>query len=337
MAEGLSSNWKKLQATLKAEPSKAPPKDKAPPAKEKASTKRKAGAAPLPAQTKRPRREQPRKDRSVAAPASKGAKSPAGVMGVAQSSAISKGSSSTVNPSLAIWAEDHDISAEALAEAYGLGIKRNALVVSEPPRVNEGLAPGIEIGKYVAMDCEMVGVGPDGHDSVLARVSLVDFHGRQVYDSFVRPKERVTDWRTKITGITPKHMATAREFDAVQQEVADLVKGRILVGHDIRHDLAVLMLTHPTTHIRDTARFAGFRQYGHGPKPALRTLAKELLDMEIQTGHHSSIEDAKVAMLLFRKRKSEFDMEHANKFGRTEKATGKGGNKPKAGKKKSRR
>lgn len=335
MAEGLSSNWKKLQATLKTEPSSssssAPAKDK------EAPTKRKAGG-PLSAQAKRQRLEQTQKpNRPVAKPTPKGAKSSGPAMGVAQSSAVAKGSSSTVNPSLALWAEDHDISAEALAEAYGLGIKRNALVVSEKPRVNEGLAPGIEIGKYVAMDCEMVGVGPDGHDSVLARVSLVDFHGRQVYDSFVRPRERVTDWRTKITGITPKHMAAAREFDAVQQEVADLIKGRILVGHDIRHDLAVLMLTHPTTHIRDTARFSGFRQYGNGPKPALRTLAKELLDMEIQTGHHSSIEDAKVAMLLFRKKKSEFDMEHANKFERTEKTAGKGGNKPKTGKKKSRR
>ena len=29
-------------------------------------------------------------------------------------------------------------------------------------------------------------------------------------------------------------------------------------------------------------------------------LAKEILDVEIQTGQHSSIEDARVAMLLFR-------------------------------------
>lgn len=326
MAEGLSSNWKKLQATIKAESSTTtnPP------------TKRKIDA-PQPSQPKRQRLDKSKVQSHAKQTRSPSVRKPGkpqtGAMGVTQSSAVSKGSSSTVNPSLALWAEDHDISAESLAEAYGLGIKRNALVVSEKPRINEGLAPGIEIGKYVAMDCEMVGVGPDGYDSVLARVSLVDFHGRQVYDSFVRPKERVTDWRTKITGITPKTMATAREFDAVQQEIADLIKGRILVGHDIRHDLAVLMLTHPATHIRDTARFAGFKQYGHGPKPALRVLAKELLNIEIQSGHHSSIEDAKVAMLLFRKKKSEFDMEHANKFERLE-GTGKSRPRPKAGNKK---
>lgn len=255
-------------------------------------------------------------------------------MGTTQSSIVSKGTAATIQPSLALWAADNDISPQSLAEAYGLGTKQNAMLNSEPPRVNAGLTPGLELGKYVGLDCEMVGVGPDGHDSVLARVSLVDFHGRQVYDSYVRPKERVTDWRTHITGITPKHMAVARDFDAVQQEVAELLSGRILVGHDIRHDLGVLMLPHPTNNIRDTARFSGFRQYGHGPKPALRVLAREILQVEIQNGHHSSIEDAKVAMLLFRRRKSEFDMENANKFDRVQGALTKDKPKSQPGKKK---
>lgn len=248
-------------------------------------------------------------------------------MGNAESSIVSKGSSSTVRPSLALWAADNDISPEDLAEAYGLGLKRTAPLNTTPlekDRVNEGRAPNLEnLGKYVGLDCEMVGTGPDGHEHALARASLVDFHGRQIYDSFVRPQERVTDWRTAITGITPKQMGQAREFEEVQQEVADLLQGRILVGHDLRHDLDVLLLTHPVTHIRDTARFAGYKRYGNGPKPALRVLAKEVLDMEIQSGHHSSIEDARVAMLLFRKKKSEFDMEHANKFEHTKPGSGK--------------
>lgn len=237
-------------------------------------------------------------------------------MGITQSSTVAKGTPETVTPSLALWAEDNDISAEDLAEAYNLGIKNNAsLAAAERPRVNEGLAPGIEVGKYVALDCEMVGVGPEGRESVLARVSVVDFHGRQLYDSFVKPREYVTDWRTHITGITPRILPTAREFDDVQAAVADLVKNRILVGHDIRHDLAALQLSHPSGQIRDTARFAGYRQYGHGPKPALRVLAREVLGVEIQTGHHSSIEDARVAMLLFRKKKSDFDLQHASRYG----------------------
>lgn len=66
-----------------------------------------------------------------------------------------------------------------------------------------------EVGKYLALDCEMVGVGGDEDErSVLARASLVNYHGVQIYDSFVRPKETVTDWRTAISGVAPRHMAT---------------------------------------------------------------------------------------------------------------------------------
>ncbi|OIW32078.1 hypothetical protein CONLIGDRAFT_629769 [Coniochaeta ligniaria NRRL 30616] len=237
-------------------------------------------------------------------------------MGNAQSSQPQDVPKATITPSLALWAEDNGISSEALAEAYGLGIKDTAMIKdTSSVKPNQGLTPNVELGKYLAMDCEMVGVGADGHESALARVSVVDFHGRQVYDSYVRPKERVTDWRTHVSGIAPKHMHGARSFEEVQAQVAELMKGRILVGHDIRHDLQALLLEHPTKLVRDTARFSGFRKYGHGPKPALRVLAKEILDVEIQTGQHSSIEDARVAMLLFRRHKPAFDVEHANKFG----------------------
>lgn len=181
-------------------------------------------------------------------------------------------------------------------------------------RPNDGLAKDVEVGKYIAIDCEMVGVGEGGYEHALARVSIVDFHGRQIYDSYVRPKEHVVDWRTRISGITPKHMAAARDFEAVQLEVANLLQGRIVVGHDLRHDLEVLILDHPRKDIRDTARFSGFKKYGHGPKPALRVLAREILGVEIQSGQHSSIEDARVAMLLFRKYKPAFDVEHAARY-----------------------
>lgn len=191
------------------------------------------------------------------------------------------------------------------------------------------------LGKYVAIDCEMVGTGPSGSDSVLARCSLVDFHGNQIYDSFVKPTAFVTDWRTHVSGISKKNMAFARSFASVQATVAALLKGRILVGHDVKHDLEVLGLEHPHRDIRDTAKYSGFRKYGHGPKPSLKVLAKEVLGVEIQQGQHSSVEDARVAMLLFRKEKSGFDMENTNRYEEKEgEGKGKnGGGKKKKGKK----
>ncbi len=216
--------------------------------------------------------------------------------------------------SLALWAEDNDISAKDLAEAYGGGLKDTTIKGTRPDEINGGLSKDVEIGKYVGIDCEMVGVGGEEDRSVLARVSIVNFHGTQIYDSFVRPKEFVTDWRTHVSGVSAKNMATARDFEQVQESVAAILKGRIIVGHAIKNDLAVMMLGHTKRDIRDTSRFSGFRKYSAGRTPSLRKLAKEILGVDIQKGDHSSIEDARATMLLFRSHKSAFDVEHALRY-----------------------
>lgn len=61
-------------------------------------------------------------------------------------------------------------------------------------------------GPYVALDCEMVGVGPMGAESTLARVSVINYFGAVLLDEFVQQKERVTDWRTQWSGVRAKDM-----------------------------------------------------------------------------------------------------------------------------------
>lgn len=162
----------------------------------------------------------------------------------------------------------------------------------------------------------MVGVGPTPDlTSALARVSIVNYHGVQVYDSYVRPKEFVTDWRTPISGILPTHMRSARSLEEVQAAVAGLLDGKILVGHGVRHDLEVLMLGHPKRDIRDTSRHPGFRKLAMGKTPSLKRLAKEVLGVDIQGGEHSSVEDARACMLLFQREKDAFEAEHAKRWG----------------------
>jgi len=52
----------------------------------------------------------------------------------------------------------------------------------------------------LGMDCEMVGVGPQ-NESALARVSIVNEAGYCLLDTFVKPKVKVTDYRTPVSGV----------------------------------------------------------------------------------------------------------------------------------------
>ncbi|TVY92020.1 RNA exonuclease [Lachnellula willkommii] len=308
MAPELSSNWKKLQATLKQESkASADRKRKAIPTERQQNTiakRRRLEGKPIKSESDLPRSSTKKRKMGIGA-------SSESVEAVEAPERVEEEAPSA---SLALWAEDNDISAKDLAEAYGGGLKDTTIRGAKVDTINGGLSKDVDIGKYVGIDCEMVGVGGEEDRSVLARVSVVNFHGTQVYDSFVRPKEFVTDWRTHVSGVSPKSMVTAREFEEVQLDIAKILQERVVVGHAVKNDLGVLMLSHPKRDIRDTSRFSGFRKYSAGRVPSLKKLAKELLGVDIQGGEHSSIEDARATMLLFRRHKSAFDVEHASRF-----------------------
>lgn len=159
-----------------------------------------------------------------------------------------------------------------------------------------------EPGTYVAIDCEMVGVGPEGSESVLARVSIVNWHGAILMDSFVKPQEKVTDYRTWVSGVRPQDLRDAPSFQEVQAQVAALIKGRVLVGHAIHNDLKALLLSHPRPLIRDTAQNKLCREIANSKYPSLRKLVALRLGIEIQKSgsEHSPVEDARATMALYR-------------------------------------
>lgn len=161
----------------------------------------------------------------------------------------------------------------------------------------------------------MVGIGPTpDRESALARVSVVNYTGDQVYDSYVLPLEPVTDYRTNVSGISAKHLKHARPFKEVQTDIFNIITDRVIIGHSLRHDLEALMITHPQRDIRDTARHPPYRKMAGGSSPRLKILASELLGTEIQEGEHSSIEDARACMMLFRKDKAVFEREHSKRW-----------------------
>ncbi|KAG0129547.1 ribonuclease H-like domain-containing protein [Tuber indicum] len=312
----LSRNWKQLQETLKKSASTTPTNSskrksssiESPPTSSSSSTitrAKKAKRARTPSSTAANPANPPLIPRaSKPTPTSKVLK---------MSTAAPKPTSSA----LALWAEDNDISPADLQKAYNLPLTSTTL----PPPTGSAIEPeasgspsATEPGKYISLDCEMVGVGgPTNERSALARVSIVNYHGHIILDTFVRPKERVTDWRSWVSGVTPAHMIHAREFEDVQKEVSAILADRVLVGHAVKYDLEALLLSHPRRDIRDTSRHPGFRKFSAGRTPRLKKLALEVLGIEIQGGEHSSVEDARACMLLYRKFRDEIEKLHKPK------------------------
>lgn len=213
-----------------------------------------------------------------------------------------------------------DVDQDALKNVYGhketaqeQKLKKKTILA----KMNSVSGDQARLGKFVAIDCEMVGVGPDGTDSALARVSLVNFHGAVLLDCYVKPQEKVTDYRTHVSGIEPKHLESdeALTFKEAQFKTEAIIRGRVLVGHAVYNDLQVLMISHPALLIRDTSRYKPFRKLAKGRTPGLKMLVKEILGLSIQSGSHSSVEDARFTMQLYKSVKLEWEKSFGAKSG----------------------
>ncbi|NXH42136.1 I20L2 protein, partial [Dicaeum eximium] len=159
--------------------------------------------------------------------------------------------------------------------------------------------------KLVAMDCEMVGTGPGGRTSALARCSIVTYEGDVVYDRYVRPEAPVVDYRTRWSGIRRHHMDTAVPFRRAQQQVLRILAGKVVVGHAIHNDFKALRYSHPKALTRDTSQIPLLNRLGGFPENvaiSLKRLTKALLNQDIQVGKsgHSSVEDARATMELYK-------------------------------------
>lgn len=168
--------------------------------------------------------------------------------------------------------------------------------------------------KIVAIDCEMVGTGPKGRNSALARCSVVNYQGDVVYDKYIKPPSPVTDYRTRWSGIHWKHLVNATPFQVAQKEVLKLLHGKMVIGHAIQNDYKALGYFHPKELTRDTSKIPLLnRKAGLSEKEmvSLKRLAKLVLHKDIQMGRggHSSVEDAKTTMELYRAVEVEYERE----------------------------
>ena len=77
----------------------------------------------------------------------------------------------------------------------------------------------------MAIDCEMVGTGPKGHVSSLARCSIVSYDGDVLYDEYILPPCHIVDYRTRWSGIRKQHMVNATPFKIARNQVRGVRDG----------------------------------------------------------------------------------------------------------------
>jgi RNA exonuclease 4 len=164
---------------------------------------------------------------------------------------------------------------------------------------------------YLALDCEMVGVGRKGSYSRLGEVAIVDWDGKTIYHSYVKPEEEVTDYRTPHSGLTKEILdSKGRPFSQVQAEVLEVLRGHIVVGHALENDFRALKIRYIPEFTRNTAKLPMFQQVdrtGRLMPRRLQAIAKNFLGETIQVAEHDPAEDARAAMELYKRYKSEFD------------------------------
>mmetsp|Transcript_57834 Transcript_57834/g.69577 ORF Transcript_57834/g.69577 Transcript_57834/m.69577 type:complete len:359 (+) Transcript_57834:73-1149(+) len=180
----------------------------------------------------------------------------------------------------------------------------------------------------IALDCEMVGVGPSGFRSAVARVTLVDYNNSTLLDTFVRVAEEVTDYRTFVSGVHESDLKSeeALSLDECRQKVERLLRGKILVGHGLKCDLQSLGLVHPWHDIRDTAKYEPYMKVvehmcskrGQVARK-LKELVAEKIGREIQKPgqSHSPYEDAVAALDLYKLDSRKWEMVMQYKMRRT--------------------
>ncbi|KAJ7579461.1 hypothetical protein C8J56DRAFT_1059061 [Mycena floridula] len=160
------------------------------------------------------------------------------------------------------------------------------------------------------MSCITIGAGPGGTISMLARVVIVDYQGQTVLDTYVVPTSKVTDYRTATTGIQPSHLSggNAVQFSVVQEHVANLLKGNILVGHSLWNDLSVVGIAHAAVDTRDVGLYQVAMSHERlAQVVGLQTLAWQLMRRRCQQQESNPLENARAALDLYRTEQQDWE------------------------------
>ena len=90
--------------------------------------------------------------------------------------------------------KENNITTNSVVESYHSNNSSN-----NNNNTNDNIINDDDKSKYIAIDCEMVGIGPTSKQSALARISCVDWDCNVLLDTYVKVPGKVTDFRTWVS------------------------------------------------------------------------------------------------------------------------------------------
>ncbi|KAJ1663291.1 poly(A)-specific ribonuclease [Coemansia sp. RSA 1813] len=170
--------------------------------------------------------------------------------------------------------------------------------------------------EFVVLEAAKTEVFSDGTQQVLqpeihtlARLSVVRASGGPLHsvpfiDDYVETSRPIADLATQYSGIhagdltvgtSPYKLSTMKEAYKKLRLLVD--SGCIIIGHGLKHDFRVCNIVVPAAQQRDTMVL--FQSPQHIRPIALRFLYWFFYQKYVQTGEHSSVEDAQTALKVF--------------------------------------
>ncbi|ANZ73301.1 BA75_01395T0 [Komagataella pastoris] len=204
---------------------------------------------------------------------------------------------------------------------FSRGTREGKIIEYELLTKEEAPQPGTLVAidaEFVVIEPELVEFNSDGTKKVirplknsLARVSVLrgdtgPKEGIPFIDDYVIIEEPINDYLTSWSGIEPddlnleKSKRSLTTLQAVYRKLWLLLNlGCIFVGHGLINDFRTINLSVPKQQVRDTAELYFLKMEKR--KLSLKFLTYAVLRREVQKGNHDSIEDAKAALMLYRK------------------------------------
>jgi len=90
----------------------------------------------------------------------------------------------------------------------------------------------------ISIDCEMVEV--TGCKKEIARLSIVNYNQHVLFDEFFKPRTKVVNYLTWVSGITYENTKNAMYYEDLKPKIMNIFKSATIIGHSLHNDFKAL-------------------------------------------------------------------------------------------------